>query len=106
MEIFYFFVRNLVTHRRPGRVLRQLEFLPNFKKELQEYIYKTIQKEAEAVKTVKETSVANFCRQNLSSFSYENYHAKLLETTPLLIAAISGAVSNLSFDEVSSELNL
>ena len=76
-----------------------MEVLPNFSKDMLEYVYKTIQKEAEAVKIEKETSVSNFCRENLSSFSYDDYHQKLLETTPLLSAAITGAVSNLPFGD-------
>ena len=85
--------------RRPGRAIRALEFLPNFNKEFQEYLYKTIQKEAESIKIDKETSVANFCRDNLGSFSYEKYHEKLLDTTPLLSAALTGALSNLPFND-------
>lgn len=74
-----------------------MEFLPNFHRELQEYLYKKIQREAEGVKVDKETSVANFCRENLSCFSYEEYHTKLLETTPLLSAVLTAAVSNSPF---------
>ena len=92
--------RDLIRHRRPGRALKEMEFLPNFEKELQEFIFKKVQKEAETVKLEKETSVADFSRENLSSFSYETYHDKLLETTPLLTAALTGAVSNLPFSEI------
>ena len=87
-------------HRRPGRALKEMEFLPNFERELQEFIFKKIQKEAETVKLEKETRVADFCRENLKGFSYETYHEKLLETTPLLSAALTGAVSNLPFSEL------
>jgi len=95
-------IRDLLRHRRPGRALKEMEFLPNFDRELQEFIYKKIQKEAETVKLEKETCVADFCRENLSSFSYETYHDKLLDTTPLLSAAITGAVSNLPFSEIKN----
>jgi hypothetical protein len=101
-----FVPRDLVRHRRPGRAMKEMGFLPNFNQDLQEYIYKTVQKEAESVKIEKETCVANFCRQNLSSFSYENYHNKLLDTTPLLSAAITAAVSNLPFSEFEVCLQL
>ena len=99
--------RDLLRHRRPGRALKEMEeFLPNFDRELQEFIYKKIQKEAESVKLEKETCVADFCRKNLSSFSYETYHDKLLNTTSLLTAAIRGAVINLPFSEIKVNLHL
>ena len=76
-----------------------MEFLPNFSKDLQKYIHNSVQKEAEGVKLQKETSVAGFNRENLADFSYSSYHEKLLDTHPILGAALTGAVSNLGFEE-------
>ena len=83
-----------------------MECLPNFRKELQKYIYKTIQKEAEGVKVDKEVAPSEFNRETLRSFSYQSYHEKVLATTPLLSAALTGAVSNLSFEEFEVSLNI
>ena len=44
-----FIRRDLIIQRRPGRAMKQMEFLPNFSKDLQKYIYNTVQKEAEEV---------------------------------------------------------
>jgi hypothetical protein len=68
--------RTLITLRRPGRALKQMESLPNFSKELQKYIYKTIQKEAEGVKVEKEIAPGEFNRETLRSFSYQSYHER------------------------------
>ena len=85
--------------RRPGRALKQMEFLPNFQKELNEYVYKTVQKESENVKEDKGPTVGHFSRLDLSSFSYGQFHSELLDKTPLLCAAITGAASNLTYKD-------
>ena len=76
-----------------------MELLLNFTKELQKYIYKYIQCEAEGIKHSKETSVSDFNRQALEDFSYDEYHAEALENYPILSAVLTGAISNERFDE-------
>jgi hypothetical protein len=94
-----FIHRDLIIQRRPGRAMKQMEFLPNFSKDLQKYIYNTVKKEAEEVKVDKETSVAGFNRESLANFSYDLYHQKMLQNHPILSAALTGAVSNLTFED-------
>ena len=93
------FSRNLIIHRRPGRALKQMEFLPNFERELQEYIFNYVQTEARGILLSKEVSAGDFSRKHMDDFTYDFYHAEVLANYPILSAVITGAVSNQGFEK-------
>ena len=55
----------------------------------------------------KDPPLAEFDRLQIDTFSYEAYHDKMLEKTPILLSALTGSVSNQNYDQfrVSSECN-
>ena len=79
-----------------------MEFLPNYERELQEYIYNYVQAEAKGILQAKEVTVAEFSREHMEKFSYDLYHSEALSSYPILSAVISGAVSNQKYDELEN----
>ena len=97
---YHIVLRDLVLHRRPGRALKQLEVLPNFDKELQKYIYERVQREAASCLNEKDPPLKEFDRLQIDSFSYDAYHDKIIKKTPLLLSALTGSISNQSYDNL------
>ena len=92
----------MVLQRRPERALKQLEYLPNFEKDLQKYIYERVQKEASLAVHDKEHSLVDFDRHDIESFSYDAYHSKLLNRNPILMSALTGSISNLKYEQLNN----
>ena len=78
----------------------QMESLQNFSKELQKYIFKRSQSEANSVKLYKDVSVTNFSSHDVNEFSYDAYHSSAMDRYPILMASVTGAVCNQSYDEI------
>ena len=79
-----------------------MESLQNFSKELQKYIFKRSQSEAASVKLYKDVSVANFSYDDVNKFSYETYHATAMDRYPILMASVTGAVCNQSYEDMNN----
>ena len=97
LNLIFFLLRNLILNRRPGRALKQMEFLPNYKKDLQKYIHDYVQTEAAGIKNFKEVAVADFDRYLMESFSYDTYYENALTNYPILTAVLTGALSSQRF---------
>ena len=87
-------------NRRPGRAFKQMEFLPNYIRDLQKYIHDYVQAEAAGIKNAKEVTVADFDRCLMESFSYDTYYADALSIYPIISAVLTGALSNQRFEEL------
>ena len=85
--------RDQLMKNHVGRALRTLKSFPTFPEEFRVFVQDEACRESEGILCDKDPPRITFSLDSLRKFSYKEQLAKLQETSPILVAAVTGTIS-------------
>ena len=94
-------VKKAILNYRPSTALNHVKKMPGFKTSFQKFVHRELQKESDQTAAdFNEPGPLTYSRQQVTSFSPEEYHEKLTSKAPLLMAALTGTCSKQKLEDI------